>query len=601
MASEKNWVRQTPEVEALAHTIKTKLGEDKARQDSFRDAMKRVVDSGVEKPDRAALAEAKSFASSPEELAQYESWYNQIHGRDTKIQAQRDQEFEQSLDALRKRLGKIHEDQNLTGEAKIEQMTQLNSDIQQLVRREDVSPAILSAGKTLQTAASVQLESLKQARTNLASRQSALNEVISSFGDPDALAARLKTFVEKYPDHELSVDFTKAKRLLPGWKLMPLWKAGLSTALGKASDPGDVSGLSREEREKMGATLAAALKEDEKGLFSPQLKEVWDYIDRSAKAIDPKLSPRAAQSELRKVMTYRPVAELGVLNVKKQQGEPRKFYVAKNYKIPKMVNKSYEVEYAANVYQALERQPLAKCDIADGELDLKQLKDKCAPDSPQRLFSLETISNLENSDFSSKRWATFHLESLARLSKADQMDPLLRVILARSLVSMARKQDWQDRPELEAWQKNLNADTVDTKANWLDPDDARVADARRDAQKVFDDARPDFESIIAEHDEWRKKITAWWLANSRRRPVAVLIRDPRLAKITTVIPAAEVAGGDATIEAIMETAEGWKLLAVGSANASGTNWNSMASVVPSGAILYLTPASPDATNGRPKN
>ena len=597
LASEKNWVRQTPEVEALAHTIKTKLAEEKTRVEHFRDAMKRVVDGGVEKPDRAALAEAKSLAATPDELTQYESWYSQIHGRDTKMQSQRDQEFERSLDGFRKQLGRANDDPNLPAETKINQVTQIQSGLQELLRRDDISPAILTAGKTLQTATSVKLESLRQARAATATRQLALSELTALFGDPEALAAKLSGFVEKYPDHELSVDFTKAKRLLPGWKLMPMWAAGLSSALGKGSDPGDVASLSFDEREKLASTLAAALKEDEKGLFAPQLEQVCEYVVRSVNAVDLKNSQRASQSDLRKLLTYRPIAELGILlirNREKPQDEPRRLYVAANYKVPRALNKIHEIEYVANVYQALDRQPQSKCDVAEVDLDAKQLKDKCAPDSPQRLYSQEIIAALESPEFP-RRWATFNLDALGRLVKAEQIDPLLRVVLAKSLVNMAKKQDWQDRPELDRWQKVL--DQVDTKTNWLDPDDSRVAEARKEAKRIFDDARPDFESIILEHAEWRKRMTAWWLTNSRRRPVAILIRDPRIAKITTVIPASEVGGGSASIDAVVESGEGWKIMSVGSVNASGTNWNNMASIVPSGAILYISPTAVEKTGG----
>ena len=92
-------------------------------------------------------------------------------------------------------------------------------------------------------------------------------------------------------------------------------------------------------------------------------------------------------------------------------------------------------------------------------------------------------------------------------------------------------------------------------------------------------------------------MTAWWLTNSRRRPVAILIRDPRIAKITTVIPASEVGGGSASIDAVVESGEGWKIMSVGSVNASGTNWNNMASIVPSGAILYISPTAVEKTGG----
>lgn len=239
-------LRNDPRIQAEYTSYKKKKEEDelqeKIRVQKFNDAKNKVIDKGLDEPDKASLNEMGKLAKTDEEFKAFEDLRDKISHRQIElieIDKQRRTEQAKKFQTCYGEIDKVlHELQDVVSkdpvnpelyDQKLKACRQAQQNGERMIPLTKEQSAKLAETKTLINEIAEQYEKDKRKDKDIAFR---LKSIWLSYTDVDKLEKTMKEFTTTYPDHPCTAGFRRTLgrmnviRSLVAWDdMMRKWKS----------------------------------------------------------------------------------------------------------------------------------------------------------------------------------------------------------------------------------------------------------------------------------------------------------------------------------------------------------------------------------------
>jgi len=503
LEADKPSFREKPEIEALALRIRQRDDAIAARLAGFTTAIERAEQAPVEKPDRDSLDDARQLAESEEERRRVAAVEEKIEAyRDERRavaraeEEARDDAFSQQLSKARDRWASLQQAEDVSGS--VAGLDALAADLAKL-RDQPASDVLKGAAEALHTSVVKRRDRLVAHREEQEAVAEALAAAKPLHASPQRLAEALTSFVEDHPEHRLAREFERAAAVAKHASVLSEWTRLAETAW--AWSPG-----SADE-----ATRAAALFENLRAAhpllpFEVDLDAHLKVLSLAEVGLDPLRGPFSASSGVRTMLDHPLIA--GVYAIRAKDGTT--YYQPESIPMKDWGSGRKLIRFARDGDQLTGTDPLESV-VVDASSFGRNAESVLAP---QSAFARSANAWLDRHE---GEWQSCHTHLLGMLLDQQEMDPLVKKMLAEGLAGLAMQFDDIDADALAGWRRRLAA--IDVPANWMDPAAVPRLKATRDRVKQVLAGVPDLDALA---ERRRKQREAAIASLPRFTPVALV-------------------------------------------------------------------------------
>jgi hypothetical protein len=442
------------------------------RAQNFEDAMEEARHAALGDVEPKALATARDLARLDSEKRAIEEL---VHAR----QAARKDSRDKQETTLRPRLDTISRAIERLSTRLNESTLEFDRFAEELdsSRREldELKPQIATSGAELQQltgdvqrrveAVAARFDQLQgeSQRANEITEAAAFN-VAQPSGDLGLFASRLLAFVKTYPAEACSKAFQTTLQERPLWDSVSAWNT-----LIKGWKKQAVS--SRSQEAELRARVCAQFLQ--KYPEFPDYKDVEEYR-RYMEAIAGRTSgAKSPLATLKALFSSALVENLSMVVVKAGPDQPKRFY-ARN--IPAEHNGKLTLRYIIDRGDRERTEFIPVNEIIS--------KDP-APQSKLASKAKEFLSDQSKLE----RWETIMIDLLRSIANEPEIDPIVQIILLKSVVKAAGDGSEPMRISLERMREELNDATINLDVDWTNPETGHLAEEKKLALKLVESLR----------------------------------------------------------------------------------------------------------------
>jgi hypothetical protein len=458
LAAREPKIAQAPAVQGELARLRAQIAAENERKSTFAMLMKQVRDSGLDRPDRVALAEALKVARSAAEKGEIASLEAEFARHDRDKQRERDTRFE---DEFRMLLAAVEAaESGLLDVSALDgsKLTELLANIDALSQRSGgVSQALSSQLQPLR----VRVQSLRKNVAQLVEQQQALGQLSAGIGKPDVYEKALRDFVEQFPDVPISGEFQRVLEEAQHWKDLKRWGDLLA-------DPrfGSLAKISPDDARRLLEAGDKLLAEAGHLPLADFYRQKQPYLQGVAARID--ALGKSRLSGLKTLFDDVLVAELWMVETIMKE----RYYSTKDPAIAFASGKdSVLIEHIINFQGEPRRKSFKRAEVS---LTIK------APQARLTTLARPLLKIAENGD-----WEKGMYGLIKGVADQTDVDHLLQLILLRRAIDTARQGSHSLRQALEPTWERLESADVDLSANWLLPNDAAADNARVKARSIL--------------------------------------------------------------------------------------------------------------------
>lgn len=456
--------QQQPAVAAAAPVqeqvllLEKQIEEERQRVEEFKQAIEAVVSAGYESPNRRALDRARQLAQTSAEKSQVAQAESDIATAQRRIQEQRDQVFLTDFRPLADQVAALPTKSFPSLEAELAHVRQLHSDLQALdARNKQVTPALRQQMQPL-------FARIQGHQTRILAQQEeeqVLERIARNAHNDVGYLSALQGYIDAYPDTARAASFRKVIEESETWKEIDAWND--MAAWWNNKTQGQLS-------------PALALELIDKVANYHKNHPQWpltDSLQQQTSAIQCIADRYNAQGEsiaraLRNLLQVPLHSVCYVVDL--NEGAKKTYY------IQALPNPQGMAQVNLNIY--INRQGETKV-----RSPLVKSIERIGP-APQTVVAKNILAALESLEEASDPvvWDSTFCDILEVIVKAQDVDPMLTMMLLKESMQIAGKGSERMRTMIAPHYKTLDESRADPFANWVDPDDKAADAARRQSE-----------------------------------------------------------------------------------------------------------------------
>ncbi|MCA9015742.1 MAG: hypothetical protein KDA77_10465, partial [Planctomycetaceae bacterium] len=454
------WIMESPEIQQLSSRLDGALTQEQGRIHQFQAKLDQVTEQVHPEMNWEEISQVESvflkispLAVTDEEKVRLERLKLSLSRERAQLQKQVDDQFQQDLNMFTERI------QSLNAEEMVNVNNALTS-LDELQQRKHVSPSLKNDLPKLKVVLQDQ-QALMRRNEDL---QRQYRQISMAVGNYDRYQKSLEDYILKFPGTKHAIEFKKIiDQELPLWKQLEQWEQLQH----------DWSQLQIRQLSPQAATeLLARLKKlesEEKTLPVPEMvKQLRPAVEAISARVNENQEP--AYSNLLEILQGPLYSNLNMVltldgkryyTIHPPQELGARLIFDKFNNISLTRSEKFSIEKSD--VRLPEKQP-EKEDVLDWSSSQSKFTRKMTVEIPQALDG---------------SWETTFLNLLEALYNDEQMEPILKYQLLRSVLEIGSQGSLPLQKVFAGDLKNLSDVNVDPAANWIDPGDPRAQFARK--------------------------------------------------------------------------------------------------------------------------
>jgi len=466
---------KNPQIQALKADVESKELAEKKRRQNFESALELARQTDLSDPDiEQRFDTAEKLAASSLERLQVEELKTKHSAHLREEQRKKDDLFKEELNRVREEIQKMA---NISAETESDlyrqRLDKIKTETEELKSWKDISKGIHSQVGPLE----VRIEALETTYNEAQQRRLDLMNVHDSIGKEEFFAT-LEKYGKEYTRSQRGKDFLEVSRHKDAFLAVDDWSAIIKGSDKFLRDHENTKALFKNDPEEANTKFSNEFGMYDKhgvdypnSVYAEGLKNYKAYWERFKSAC----TDNRAKSLL-KLLNSKSIK--GTLMVETKEG---KRYYCRSFK-----RKENSDKYIATVLHGGE--------MIIGEYFRKEdLKAMPGP-SPQAMLADELKEALLS--YPTDDWDTFFLELAKKCLEWKDLDPVLKTIISTYLLDLARLHCAVGRARIEKVLESI--EEIQTDVAWLEPDNKKAEEARREATKGLAKITPDMDSLIRE-------------------------------------------------------------------------------------------------------
>lgn len=439
--------------------LEKRLEEERQRAEDFEQAMAAAVSGGYETPNRQALDRARQLAMTSAEKAEVAKVEREMAQVQRRIQEERDQEFLADFRLLAESVASLPTATFPSLEAELAHLRQLQSELEALdARSKQVTPSLRQQMQPLFTRVKSGMETILASQEE----EQVLERVARNAHNDVGYLSALQSYIDAYPDTARAESFRKVIEESSAWSEVDAWNIMAGWWNDKIQKQ-----LSPALAAELVARVAAYHKDHSQWPLAEGLKQHCEAIQCVADRHNAQGEP--VTRALRNMLQVPLYSDCYVLYL--NEGRLKKFYVQA------LPDTKGATQVNLNIY--INRQ---------GETRIRSPLVRLIEDSgpaPHTKVSRAILAALDSLDKASDpaAWDSTFCDILDGIAKADDVDPMLTMMLLKDAMQIAAKGSKRMQTLVAPHYKALDESRADPFANWVDPDD-KAADAARQQSDI---------------------------------------------------------------------------------------------------------------------
>ncbi len=471
----------TPELLALKSEMDRKRKAEASRAAAFREAVSRFKKAGWELPDEDALRRAESLARLVAEKTEVQDCRATLTRHQAEQQRARDERFMTELKPIQASLKRLDDVTNTDDKARQALLAKVKSDLKRLATEHPhVSAHITDQTKLIRQ----RLETIESDLAIRRQRRDLLNQMARDIPHLDQFVRTAEDYMKRYPESSLAVDLKQVLKEQPAWKSTLRWAEFLISKPFQNLD--DLSPQEAAQAIETGRRLV-----QDSGMGPSMLVDGFvrrqEILDRIAARVD---RGQPIVNSLIKLRQDSFISDIWMV----QTADQKRYYMTKKADLehPDATNRC-----VINFIQAP--------DYTSKRLSIRVVGIMYDDVSPQTKLIEKMVPRLR--DMKPSAWDSTFLDIIKEMHDDEHLDPILKYLLLMRTLDIACQGSFVLDSTFSDYLNQMKSTQVDTRVNWLDPDNEDAANLRLAVTSLLK-RMPDVEQARKQATEAKAKLLA---------------------------------------------------------------------------------------------